>query len=162
MNRAQLIDILENHDIETAALERQLTELGAECAADLDEIRNRVYPKATVYDRDKVQATPTPTDEKVTAMIAALDRRQAQFEADTAMIRQRLEQIRAVYLEIHKLSAVHKATLLNLYYPARTVEQAAEIMSVDRGTVRTRKKQGIETILKNLQKNLVLVHHVSP
>ena len=95
-------------------------------------------------------------------MVTALDRRQAQFESDTAMIRQRLNQIRTVYLEIHNLNAVHNATLLNLYYPARTVEQAAEIMGIDRGTVRTRKKQGIETILKNLQKNLVLIHHDSP
>lgn len=153
--RAQLMDILENHDVETEALQRQLTELSAELADDLDEIRNRVYPKATNYDRERVQAAPTPTDEKVTAMIMALDKRQEQYNNDAAIIQLRLAEIRLVYNKIHTLNAIHKATLLNLYYPVRTAEEVAEMMGVERTTVQYRKKLAIKNLLKKFAKKCI-------
>lgn len=155
--RAQLLDVLENHDIETEALQRQLTELSAELADDLEEIRNRVYPKATNYDRERVQAAPTPNDEKVTSMIMALDRREERYNNDVAIIQLRLAEIRLVYNKIHSLDAIHKATLLNLYYPPRTAEEVAEMMGVERSTIKNRKKTAIEKLLKNFSKKAI--HH---
>lgn len=155
--RAQLVDILENHDIETSALERQLSELSAGLADDLDEIRNRVYPKAVTYDRERVQASPTPNDEKVTAMVMALDKRQEQYNNDVAVILLRLAEIRLVYNKIHTLDAVHKVTLLNLYYPPRTAEEVAEMMGVERSTIKNRKKVAVEKLLKKLSKKYTFV-----
>ena len=157
--RIQLLDILENHDIETEALQRQLDELSAELASDLDEIRNRVYPKATTYDRERVQAAPTPTDEKVTAMVMALDKREEQYHNDVAVIQLRLAEMRLVYNKIHELESIHKSTLLNLYYPVRTIEEVATMMKADRSTVRSRKNEAIEKLLKKLSKNAPAVHH---
>lgn len=51
-----IVDILENHDVELAALNRQLETLGATLEADLEEIRNRVYPGAIRYDLEKSRA----------------------------------------------------------------------------------------------------------
>ena len=41
-----VIDILENHEIEIDALNRQMVALGEALDEDLDELRHRVYPGA--------------------------------------------------------------------------------------------------------------------
>ena len=150
MNYVQVVDILENHAIEKIALERQLSELNAEYAADLDEIRNRVYPKAQVYDTDKIQAAPKPIDERYAAMIAAVDLRRERYEQETRLIKRRLTEIQTVYTTIHQLNATDKVVLLNLYYPYQTIEQVAEMMGLDRSTIRNRKKTALENLLKKI------------
>lgn len=143
MTRNEIIDILEHHEIETAALERQIVALGHALESDLEEIRSRVYPGAMSYDREKIQATPTPIDEKLVSMVEALDERRAQHKRNVDVILSRLRDIRAVYATVQRLGALEKATLLNLYYPRRTMEEVAEMMGVDRGTIRNRRDTAI-------------------
>lgn len=143
LSRYEIIDILEHHEIETAALERQIVALGQALESDLEEIRSRVYPGAMAYDQEKIQATPKPTDEKLVSMVQALDERREQHKRNVDVILARLREIRTVYAGIQRLGAVEKATLLNLYYPRRTMEDVAEMMGVDRGTIRNRRDTAI-------------------
>lgn len=143
LSRYEIIDILEHHEIETAALERQIVALGQALEHDLEEIRSRVLPGAMAYDQEKIQATPKPADEKLVSMVQALDERREQHKRNVDVILARLREIRAVYAGIQRLGAVEKATLLNLYYPRRTMEDVAEMMGVDRGTIRNRRDTAI-------------------
>ena len=45
----KVIDILENHEIETAALDRQLEQLAVALDADLEEIRSQIFRADEVY-----------------------------------------------------------------------------------------------------------------
>ena len=152
LSRYAVIEILEHHEIESAALQLQLEALGKSLEDDLEEIRSRIYPGAVEYDRDRVQATPTPTDEKLVAVVQACDERREQHKRDVAVILGRLREIRAVYSEIQRLGPVDKATLLNLYYPRRTMEDVAEIMGVDRGTIRNRRDAAINKLVERLRR----------
>ena len=151
MNKHEIIDILEHHEIETAALERQIIALGQALESDLEEIRSRVYPGAMSYDREKIQATPTPIDVRLVSMVEALDERRAQHKRNVDVILARLRDIRAVYAAIQRLGGLDKATLLNLYYPRRTMEEVAEMMGVDRGTIRNRRETAISKLEHRLK-----------
>lgn len=151
ISRSAIIDILENHDIEAAALEQQIKRLGETLALDLEEIRHQAYPGAMVYDRDRIQAAPTPTDEKLVSVVMACDARREQHKRDVAVILARLQDIREVYSTIQQLGAIDKATLLNLYYPRRTMEEVSEMMGIDRGTVRNRRDAAISALLERIQ-----------
>ena len=145
-----IVDILENHDVELAALNRQLETLGATLEADLEEIRNRVYPGAIRYDLEKVQSSSDP-DGALVAVVQACDERREQHKRDVQMILSRLRDIRGVYSAIQQLDALGKATLLNLYDPRKTMEQVAELMGVDVRTVQSRKAKGIENLVCNFR-----------
>ena len=117
----KVIDILENHEIESSTLERQLLILGCKLDRDLDDIRHRVYPGAVRYDKERVQSSPTSNDSRMVDVVNACNERRAQHERDVETIISRLRDIRLVYTEIHFMDALDKSTLLNLYYPRITL-----------------------------------------
>ena len=154
----QLFDILENHEVETAALERQLIALSEALDSDLEEIRHRVYPGAVSYDRDRIQTTPTPADTRLVAVVQACDERREQYKRDVAVILGRIRQIRTVYSTIQEsLGGLDKAVLLNLYYPRRSAEAVAGMMGTSSKTVNRRRDAAVEALktilLKKFFKN---------
>lgn len=84
-------------------------------------------------------------------MVQACDDGREQHKRDVQMILSRLRDIRGVYSAIQQLDALGKATLLNLYYPRKTMEQVAELMGVDVRTVQSRKAKGIENLVCNFR-----------
>lgn len=153
-SKKELYDVLENHEIETDALCRQLETLAKMLNSDLEEIRHRAYPGAVSYDKERIQASLAPYDDRLASVVMACDVRREQHKKDVAIILNRLNDIRAVYTTIHQLDAISKTTLLNLYYPRHTLETVADKMGIDRGTVRSRKKAAICALLEMLKKSL--------
>lgn len=141
-----VIDILENHEIETAALDRQLEQLAVALDADLEEIRSRVYPGAVSYDRDRVQGTPTPMDTRLVAVVQACDERREQYKNDVAVILERIREIRKVYTTIQQLDSMDKAVLLNMYYPRRSSEEVAGMMKSTAKTINRRRDAAVEAL----------------
>lgn len=140
-----ILDILENHDMELHALNRQLETLGGMLEADLEEIRHRVYPGAIRYDQERVQTSPDP-DGSLVAVVQACDERREQHKRDVQSILARLRDIRAVYSAIQRLDAVGKVTLLSLYYPRKSTDKVAEGMGIDCKTVWRHRDKAVESL----------------
>ena len=145
-NHQALMDILEHHEQEEAALRRQLYYLGKRLREDLEELRARVLPGGVRYDSPRVQSSPGEEDPLV-EMIQTSDQRREGYRQNVWMIQKRLDRFREVYAAIHRLDGSDKVVLLELYYPRQSAEKAAERLGMESRTVCRHRDRAVRKLL---------------
>lgn len=147
----RISDILQNHEQEQRAIERQITAERAKLLEDVERIRERVYPGGISYDNITVK-TSTEPDMKLVNIADAIQRRTEKTEQVIAKLEKRLELIQRVYDTVLQMDARDKIILLTLYYPRRTYEQAAETLGIDVSTVSRRRKTAVKKLAQRFRR----------
>ena len=154
MTKSEIMEILENHDVELYTLKKQIVELKKAMDDELDDAMLFVLPGAVSYDRETVQATPTPQDEKFVQYINVAETIRSQYQASFVQITNRIHAIHSVYNAIQWLDPLGKSVILNLYYPRSSVMDVAQELNKDPKTITRKRDDAIEKLQKYLQKRV--------
>ena len=151
----RICEILRNHEEKIRVISARIKSENISLKSELNGIyMDAAYPPHSL-DTSGVHKT-SALSKGFDDAVDDIQNTKKRTEEFIASLTHQLYQIKEVETMVGKLDTVSKSTLLALYYPHRTYEQAAELLDIDKTTIYRRRKIAIKKLVEMARRSKLL------